>query len=54
MAKVRFIFGREMTQDQMVDAITHMAKEHGFKVVDDRKKPKKKKSSKKKVEKPRM
>jgi len=53
MAKVRFIVGREMTEDQMVDAITHMAKERGLKVVGDRKKPKEKKSSKKKVKKPR-
>jgi hypothetical protein len=40
MAKVRFVFGRDMTEDQMVDAIMQMVKEHGIRLVDDRKKKK--------------
>jgi hypothetical protein len=51
MAKVRFIFRREMTEDQMVDAITLMAKEHGLKVIGDSKKPRERKSSRNKVKK---
>ena len=42
MEKVRFIFGRDMTEDQMVDAIVQMAKEYGIRLIDDRSGRKKK------------
>jgi EAL domain-containing protein (putative c-di-GMP-specific phosphodiesterase class I) len=38
MEKARFIFGQEMTKEQMVEAILKVAREHGVKVVCERKK----------------
>ena len=35
MTKTRFIFDREMTKDQIDDAILKMAKEHGIALADD-------------------
>jgi hypothetical protein len=49
MAKTRFAFGREMTEDQILDAILKMAKDHGISIIDDRKTKAPKKRAKKKV-----
>jgi hypothetical protein len=38
MAKVRFVFGKEMSDERMWEAVKKMAKECGFKVKDNRKK----------------
>jgi len=38
MEKARFIFGQEMTKEQMVEAILKVAREHGVKVICERKK----------------
>jgi hypothetical protein len=38
MEKSRFIFGQEMTKEQMVEAILKVAREHGVKVISERKK----------------
>jgi hypothetical protein len=35
--KTRFIFGRDMSLEEMVDAVVRMAKEYGIEIVDDRK-----------------
>ncbi len=35
--KIRFIFGRDMSEEEMVDAVVRMAKEYGMEIVDDRK-----------------
>ena len=35
--KTRFIFGRDMSEEEMVDAVVRMAKEYGIEIVDDRK-----------------
>ena len=40
--KTRFVFGKEMSIDQMVDAVVKMAEERGIKIVDDRKQTTKK------------
>jgi predicted peroxiredoxin len=36
--KTRFVLGKDLTEDQMLEAILRMAKEAGVKLVDDRKK----------------
>lgn len=36
--KVRFVFGRDMSIEKMVDAVLKMAEEHGINIVDHRKK----------------
>ena len=46
MDKVRFVFGKEMTDDQIVDAVVKMAKEHGILFKDNRKKKTKTKKAK--------
>jgi len=38
MEKGRFVFGREMTKEEMVEAILKVAREHGVKVICERKK----------------
>ena len=35
--KIRFIFGRDMSEEEMVDAVVRMAKEYGIPFKDDRK-----------------
>jgi hypothetical protein len=35
--KIRFIFGRDMSPEEMVDAVIRMAKENDIPFVDDRK-----------------
>lgn len=35
--KTRFVFGRDMSPEEMVDAVIRMAKENGIPFVDDRK-----------------
>ena len=35
--KVRFVFGKDMSIEEMVDAVVRMAKEYGIEIVDDRK-----------------
>jgi hypothetical protein len=40
MGKTRFVFGRDITVNEMCDAILKMAKEHGIEIKDDRKKKK--------------
>ena len=35
--KVRFVFGRDMTPEEMVDAVVRMAAEHGVPFKDNRK-----------------
>jgi hypothetical protein len=35
--KIRFIFGRDMTPEEMVDAVVRMAKEYDIPFKDDRK-----------------
>jgi hypothetical protein len=42
VAKLRFVFGKDMTEDQMVDAVLQMAKGHGIALIDDRDNRKKK------------
>jgi hypothetical protein len=34
---VRFIFGKDMTPEEMLDAVIRMAKEHGIPLEDNRK-----------------
>jgi len=41
MEKARFIFGQEMSKEQMVEAILKVAREHGVKVVCESKKTRK-------------
>jgi len=36
--KIRFVFGRDMSLEAMVDAVVRMAEEHGINIIDDRKK----------------
>jgi ribosomal protein L7Ae-like RNA K-turn-binding protein len=36
--KTRFVFGKDMTPEEMVDAVTRMAKENNIPFEDDRKK----------------
>jgi CO dehydrogenase/acetyl-CoA synthase epsilon subunit len=38
MEKARFPFGQDMTKEQMVEAILKVAREHGVKVICERKK----------------
>jgi CO dehydrogenase/acetyl-CoA synthase epsilon subunit len=38
MEKARFIFGEDLTKEQMVEVILKLAREHGVKVVSERKK----------------
>ena len=38
MEKARLIFGREMSKEQMVEAILKVAREHGVKIICERKK----------------
>ena len=38
MEKAGFIFGREMSKEQMVEAILKVAREHGVKIICERKK----------------
>ena len=38
MEKGRFVFGQDMTKEQMVEAILKLAREHGVKVICERKK----------------
>ena len=35
--KTRFIFGKDMSEAEMVDAVLRMANEYGIKIVDNRK-----------------
>ena len=35
--KVRFIFGKDMTDEEMLDAVVRMAKEYGIPFKDNRK-----------------
>jgi hypothetical protein len=35
--KTRFVFGRDMSEEEMLDAVIRMAKEYGIPFVDDRK-----------------
>lgn len=35
--KTRFVFGRDMSEEEMVDAVIRMAKEYGIPFVDNRK-----------------
>ena len=35
--RIRFIFGRDMSPEEMVDAVVRMAKEYGIPFVDNRK-----------------
>lgn len=35
--KTRFIFSRDMTKDQIIDAIEKLCKEHGIKFIRDEK-----------------
>jgi len=35
--KIRFIFGKDMSEAEMVDAVLRMANEYGIKIVDNRK-----------------
>ena len=44
MAKVRFVFGKDMTDEQMWEAIKKMAKECGIETKDTHTKKKAKKS----------
>ena len=37
MGKTRFVFGRDMSEEEMVDAVVRMAKEYGIPFKDDRK-----------------
>jgi hypothetical protein len=37
MAKVRLIFGKDMTPEEMLDAVVRMSKEYDIPFVDDRK-----------------
>ena len=41
MEKARFIFGQEMSKEQMVEAILKVAREHGVKVICESKKTRK-------------
>jgi CO dehydrogenase/acetyl-CoA synthase epsilon subunit len=41
MEKARFIFGQEMSKEQMVEAILKVAREHGVKVICENKKTRK-------------
>ena len=36
--KTRFVFGRDMSEEEMAEAVLEMAKECGIHIVDDRKK----------------
>jgi len=36
--KTRFVFGKDMSLEEMVDAVVRMAEEHGINIIDDRKK----------------
>jgi len=36
--KIRFVFGRDMSLEEMVDVVVRMAEEYGIHIVDDRKK----------------
>jgi EAL domain-containing protein (putative c-di-GMP-specific phosphodiesterase class I) len=38
MEKTGFIFGQDMTKEQMIEAILKLAREHGVKVICERKK----------------
>jgi EAL domain-containing protein (putative c-di-GMP-specific phosphodiesterase class I) len=38
MEKARFIFGQDMTKEEMVEAILRLAREHGVKVICEREK----------------
>jgi hypothetical protein len=38
MEKAKFIFGQEMSKEQMVEVILKVAREHGVKVICERKK----------------
>jgi EAL domain-containing protein (putative c-di-GMP-specific phosphodiesterase class I) len=38
MEKARDVFGQDMTKEQMVEAILKLAREHGVKVICERKK----------------
>jgi CO dehydrogenase/acetyl-CoA synthase epsilon subunit len=38
MEKTRVIFGEEMSKEQMVEAILKVAREHGVKIICERKK----------------
>ena len=38
MEKGRFVLGQEMSKEQMVEAILKVAREHGVKVICERKK----------------
>jgi hypothetical protein len=44
MEKARFIFGGDLTKEQMVEVILKLAREHGVKVVSERRKHQKPKS----------
>ena len=35
--KIRFVFGKDMSLEEMVDAVVKMAEEYGIHIVDDRK-----------------
>ena len=41
MEKGRFVFGQDMTKEQMVEAILRLAREHGVKVICESKKTRK-------------
>ena len=41
MEKGRFVFGQEMSKEQMVEAILKVAREHGVKVICESKKTRK-------------
>ena len=41
MEKGRFVFGQDMTKEQMVEAILKLAREHGVKVICESKKTRK-------------
>jgi len=47
--KIRFIFSRGMTEDQIIDAIKKLCKETGIKFVDDEKQKARAKTKAKKV-----
>jgi hypothetical protein len=51
MAKVRFVFGKDMSDEQMWEAFKKMAKECGIKCKDSRKKKVPKKNAKRDPEK---
>jgi CO dehydrogenase/acetyl-CoA synthase epsilon subunit len=38
MEKARFIFGQDMTKEQMLEVILKVAREHGVKVICEREK----------------